>query len=154
MGTGGVRSASLTALVNPNGPDTTYRFEYGADTTYGSTTPETAVGSGFDELPATAELSGLPSGVTYHFRVVATNVHSTTTGDDGTFTTTAAPTVRGQFVTDIGTGTATIFASISPNGAETTYQFEYGLTDAYGSLAPAAPAASGRRKADRSPECA
>jgi hypothetical protein len=142
-GQGAVGSATLTALVNPKGPDSTYHFEYGTGTTYGSTTPETALGSGFDELPATADLAGLPSGVTYHFRIVATNAHGTTTGDDATFTTTAAPLITGQFVGDIGPSSATIRASINPNGLETSYQFQYGLTGAYGALSPAAPASIG-----------
>lgn len=39
------RSAVFSAVVNPNGAPTTAHFEYGLDTSYGSTTPEQAVGS-------------------------------------------------------------------------------------------------------------
>jgi hypothetical protein len=150
-GAGAVGSATLAASVNPKVPDTTYHFEWGTDTTYGTTTPETALGSGFDELPAMANLAGLPSGVTHHFRVVATNAHGTTISGDATFTTTAAPSVRGQFVGDVGPDSATINASINPNGAETTYRFDYGLTAAYGSVTPAAPGSVG---SGRSPQIA
>ena len=142
-GEGGLDSATLTAQINPQGFDTTYHFEYGLDTTYGASTPETALGSGFDDLTAPASLSGLSPGKTYHFRVVATNAHGTATGDDATFATTPPPSISNEAVFDIGQDSATVHAWINPNGEETAYQFEYGATDAYGSVTPATPASIG-----------
>src|SRR4051794_33285474 len=49
--TGGVRDvgttgATLTASVNPHGATTSYKFEYGTSTSYGSSTPTTGAGDG------------------------------------------------------------------------------------------------------------
>jgi sugar lactone lactonase YvrE len=142
-GSGGLNTATLSAVINPQGPATTYHFEYGLDTNYGTNTPETTLGDGFDDLPATADISGLSPNSTYHFRVVATNEHGTTTSTDATFTTNPAPSIAVESATDVGQTSATIHAQINPNSQETTYQFEYGTTTAYGSATPAAPTSIG-----------
>ena len=90
-GKGGLGSATLTAQVNPQGADTAYHFEYGLDDGYGSSTPETPLGGGFDDLTATATVSGLESGTTYHYRVIATSAAAESAGPDQTFTTLSAP---------------------------------------------------------------
>ncbi len=140
---GGPRSATLTAQVNPQGADTAYHFEYGVDDGYGSSTPETALGGGFDDLTATATVSGLESGRTYHFRVVATNANGTSEGADTTVVTSPPPSISGQSVSGVGQDAATLHATINANGVATTYQFEYGPTAAYGSLSPPTPASIG-----------
>ncbi len=142
-GDGGVGSATLTGLVNPRGFETSFHFEYGLDDGYGSSTTETALGGGFDDLSATAAISGLESGRTYHFRVVATNAGGTSTGEDATVRVTPAPSISGLSVSDVGHDRATLHAWINANGAATTYQFEYGPTAAYGSVSPALPASIG-----------
>jgi hypothetical protein len=92
----GQTDATLQAQVAPNGRETTYQFEYGPTTAYGSSVPAPAgaVGSGEGpvQVPA-AELSGLTVGATYHFRVVANNAFGTVDGPDHTFTTLAAALV-------------------------------------------------------------
>jgi len=85
-------SATLTGAVNPNGLSTTYYFEYGTTTSYGSKTAETDAGSGTDEVSVNADLTGLSEGTTYHFRLQATNSAGTNYGDDATFTTTTTTT--------------------------------------------------------------
>ncbi len=92
--TGGVMSitsisAKLWGTVNPNGTSTTYYFEYGTTTDYGSTTLDVSAGSGTDAVIVTADISELDPETIYHFRLVATNDASMTTGTDCTFTTTA-----------------------------------------------------------------
>jgi hypothetical protein len=42
---------------------------------------------------------------------------------------------------------ARLTGSVDPNGAQTTYQFQYGTTNAYGSVTPAATVAGNARKA-------
>ena len=66
-------AATLAGTVNPNGSATTYRFEYGTTTSYGSQSPVVDAGSGSGDEPASTDLTGLAPGTTYHFRVVATN---------------------------------------------------------------------------------
>lgn len=79
--------ATLYATVDPNGSETTYRFEYGFDTSYGRSTPEQSAGAGMDGGIVRASVSGLAPGTTYRYRVVATNVHGTTRAEYRTFTT-------------------------------------------------------------------
>ncbi len=81
--------AKLGALVSPGGIETSYRFEYGATTAYGQTTPfpEGNVGEGIASHAVWAAASGLAPGTTYHYRVVATNELGTAVGPDQTFTT-------------------------------------------------------------------
>jgi hypothetical protein len=47
-------TATLTGTVNPNGSDTTYRFEYGTSTGYGSQTAKLDAGSGTAAVQVTA----------------------------------------------------------------------------------------------------
>ena len=81
-------SATLNGTVNPNGEATTYYFEYGVDTSYGSTTSSSSAGSGTSAVSVNAPISGLISDTTYHYRLVATNIQGTSYGDDKTFSTT------------------------------------------------------------------
>ena len=78
-------SVDLVAQVNPRGAATTYRFEYGTTTSYGSSTPVQNAGSGTSPVTAAVHLSGLSPNTTYHWRVVAENVAGTTTSRDHTF---------------------------------------------------------------------
>jgi hypothetical protein len=84
-------TAVLAGLVDPNRSQTTFRFEYGTDTGYGSSTPVDSAGAGPRGVPAVKAITGLAPGTTYHFRLVATNASGTTEGADLTFTTAAAP---------------------------------------------------------------
>lgn len=80
-------SAELTAQINPGGLGASYRFEYGADTGYGTSVPipDGQVGNGFGDVTVAQPIEGLSPGVTYHWRVVATGVDGTNTGVDHTF---------------------------------------------------------------------
>jgi hypothetical protein len=83
-------SADLTAQVNPGGGETTYHFEYGATTSYGQDTPESAsIGADDSGHQASAHIQGLQPGTVYHYRIVATNPQSLggTPGPDQIFTT-------------------------------------------------------------------
>lgn len=83
-------SAKLNGVVDPNGSATTYRFQYGKSTSYGTQTPTApATGSG-KHISVSATVSNLTSGTTYHYRLVATNSKGTTFGSDKQFMTAAA----------------------------------------------------------------
>jgi hypothetical protein len=81
--------ATLNGSVNPEGQSTTYKFDYGTSTSYGSSVPSPAgsAGSGTSTVNESATLNGLRSGTTYHYRIEATNATGTTNGPDQTFTT-------------------------------------------------------------------
>ena len=83
-------TATLNGTVVTDGA-TTYHFEWGTTTAYGSRSPETSVTGGGPSGKAVSErIAGLQPSTTYHFRLVATNADGTTTGSDMTFTTPAA----------------------------------------------------------------
>jgi hypothetical protein len=86
-----VDSARLTATVDPNGTATTYHFEYGTTTRYGSTTPLQSAGTGTSAVPVSAVISGLAARTTYRWRLVATNAAGTARGRNRTFTTARLP---------------------------------------------------------------
>jgi hypothetical protein len=83
-------SATLNGTVNPDRLATTYHFEYGTTNAYGASTPSTDAGAGAADVPASAALSGLTPGTTYHYRLVATNAGGTIPGADMTLTTLPA----------------------------------------------------------------
>jgi predicted outer membrane repeat protein len=84
-------SATLNATVNPNGDDTTAKFEYGTTTAYGNEAVIVlASADGTMDQTATANLTSLLPFTTYHFRATATNSKGTTDGTNGTFTTLEA----------------------------------------------------------------
>jgi hypothetical protein len=86
-------STTLNANVNPKGFATTFHFEYGLDTSYGTSTPvpDRGLGAANTDVLASVSLAGLQAGHTYHYRIVATNANGTTNGPDKTFTTFATP---------------------------------------------------------------
>jgi hypothetical protein len=90
----GQTTAKLNGSVFTNGLPTSYYFEYGKTTAYGSTFPAppgTNLGNGPGYNYTWNNISGLVPGTIYHYRVVATNATGTSYGADQAFTTTAAP---------------------------------------------------------------
>ena len=79
--------ATLAAQINPLGRDTSYRFEYGTSTGYGTSVPvpDGDIGSGRSDVSVSALVEGLSPGATYHYRVVASNVLGVADGPDRVF---------------------------------------------------------------------
>ena len=141
--------AQINGSVNPNGLSTSYHFDYGRSATYGSSTAAASAGSGSGAVQVHVTLSGLTSGMAYHYRLVATNAVGTANGNDMTLTTgTQAPvTILPSAITapagDITSTSAQLEGSVNPNGLSTTYHFEFGLTIDYGDSTPLADAGAG-----------
>lgn len=130
----GPTSATLGGAVNPNGRSTSWFVEYGPSTSYGSRSSSRSIGSGTAPVAVAVTVSNLSPGVTYHFRLVATNSLGTTRGADSTFVTTGAPlaaTGPVSFAT-LSLTTARVNGTVNPRGLPTTWWFEYGRTNAYG----------------------
>jgi hypothetical protein len=89
----GTTSASLTGGIYPNGLDTAYYWQYGTTTAYGGQTTSADAGSGSAPAGAPGQLTGLTSGVTYHYRLVASNTAGTAYGYDQVLTTSSATNV-------------------------------------------------------------
>ncbi len=85
--------ATLNGTVNPNGLAATYYFQWGTTTSYGNTTTSTSAGSGTTAVAESASLASLTGGITYHYRLVATNSDGTSYGNDFTFTTLCGTTI-------------------------------------------------------------
>lgn len=85
----GETAARLRGEVNPYGLDTTYHFEYGTTTNYGSTTEIASAGDGRETKLVNDALAGLATDTTYHYRIVATNSKGAVHGPDRTFTPVA-----------------------------------------------------------------
>ena len=79
--------ATLKGSIVPNARPTTFHFEFGSTTAYGSSTPEASAGAGFGPVDVEAAIAGLKPGKTVHYRLVATNGDGTAAGADATFKT-------------------------------------------------------------------
>jgi uncharacterized protein (TIGR02145 family) len=81
-------ASTLNGEVNPNGASTTVTFEYGPTTAYGTevAAPQSPI-SGSVPFNVSIGLSGLTTGITYHYRVKAVNSGGTTYGRDRVFAT-------------------------------------------------------------------
>ncbi|HET8953897.1 MAG TPA: fibronectin type III domain-containing protein [Solirubrobacteraceae bacterium] len=87
----GPTSASLRSRIDPNRGVTTYHFEYGLSSSYGSRTPERSAGSGDSPVAVAETIEGLQPYRRYHFRVVATNEAGQRVSRNRTFTTSRQP---------------------------------------------------------------
>lgn len=137
-------AAVLSGSVNPQGESTSYRFEYGSTSSYGSSTPAQTVGADSSDHVVSTAIAGLQPYTTYHFRILASSGAGTVYGEDLTFTTAAlkaeAQTGPPGGVTRTG---ATLTGTVNPNGAPLTYHFDYGTTTSYGSSTAEQSAGSG-----------
>jgi hypothetical protein len=81
-------TATVTAVVSPNNQATTYYFQYGTSTTYGSQTIAAAVPAGTVPVTVSATIQGLEARTIFHYRVVATHGNTAPQpGADGSFMT-------------------------------------------------------------------
>jgi hypothetical protein len=90
----GSSAADLNGTVSPNKESTSYHFDYGTTTSYGSVTP-TGSASGNASKNVSNTVTGLAANTTYHFRLVASNPSGTARGQDMTFKTSAPGTPPG-----------------------------------------------------------
>jgi hypothetical protein len=101
-------------------------FQYGTTTDYGSRIDVEAA-----DGPVSAPVTDLSPNTTYHFKLFS----DAGDGDDVKFTTAPnpkPPAVGNQRATKITTTSAHLSATLNPNGAATTYYFQYGRTTRYG----------------------
>jgi len=103
-GASGISSGGVTlnGTASPYGKPTTAYFQYGLNTSYGTSTTAQDVGSGNSSQSITFDVSGLSPGTSYHYRTVVTNPDGTYYGDDQTFTTS---TLAAQLISPINGST-------------------------------------------------
>jgi Tol biopolymer transport system component len=127
-------SARISGSVNPEGTATTYQFQYGTTTSYGSVEPVSPQSVGSDSTPheVSVQLTGLSLGTTYHYRLVATGANGTSYGQDRNFKT-SGPSVIGGSASKEAQNSLTVGAYIETGELDTHYQVEYGTSNSYGS---------------------
>jgi len=131
-------SATIHGSVKRNGKPTTYHFEYGETTSYGSSTAVASVVAEQEEV--SAELSTLSAGTTYYYRLVAENENGPNYGEDRVFSTSpAVDGVQTSAATNVLGTEATLNGLLEPNGFDAHYWFEYGTSEAYEARSPGPP---------------
>lgn len=88
-------TATVNGTVSANNTDTSYYFQYGTTTAYGSQTPTQGPVKGNADRRVSADLTGLAPATTYNYRIVATNADGTVNGANMTFTTAPAYAIPG-----------------------------------------------------------
>jgi hypothetical protein len=138
-------TATLTGTVNPNGRPTTWYFDYGTTRSYGTKTAAQSAGSGTSTVGVSTTVSGLRTGRSYHFRIVATSDAGTSRGKDRTVVLVGAPTVVTRSPSSVSTSKANFRGRVTPNGQSTSWYFEYGTSTGYGAKTSVRRAGSGTR---------
>jgi hypothetical protein len=129
----GTTNATLRGTVDPNGLSTTWWFEYGRSTAYGSRTGAHGAGSGTAERSVSLALGRLSVATTYHFRLVAQNASGRRYGADRTFSTAGPPAVQTEPAQAVGFDTVQLMGALDARGRAATWWFEYGTSSKYGS---------------------
>lgn len=129
-------SAYIEGDVDPNGCITTYYFEFkktiGGSWAKGSTLN---AGSGSSSIPVFESKSGLSPETKYEYKLIANNALGELTAGPESFTTPPKsespkpPTVTTEAASGVTANGATLNGSVNPNGASTTYKFEYGTKE-------------------------
>ncbi len=146
--------ATLNAAVNPENEKTTYFFEYSTSETEVLAhkgirvegAPPAPGLEGFGGQGATANATGLSLDTPYYYRVIAENAQSETEGKPAegeieSFTTSpTAPMASTGATSEVGQSSANVTGTVTPEGAETYYYYQYGPTTEYGqSTSPEGP---------------
>ena len=147
-------TATLKGVLNPHHPFEagTYEFTYeqsssectGPAGPHGElpfkTVPVPAAASTeATPQPVSAPLTALQPGATYTYCLLQRNAASEQAALSApeTFTTPSAPpAIEGEFASSIQETAATLNAQVDPDGAETSYHFQYGTTESYGQSTP------------------
>jgi sugar lactone lactonase YvrE len=83
-------TAELAGTISPHGGPTSYYFQYGPTTAYGSTTVPVNAGAGPGPKNVFATITHLTPSTVTHYRIVTTSSAGTASGADRTFTTASA----------------------------------------------------------------
>jgi hypothetical protein len=150
--------ATFHGTVDPNDSTPTgsgtARFEYTSDPAtdpdpdwrLAPLHPEIPVDPSVEPVPVSARAFPLEPGTEYRVRLVAMRgapLGGSTRSSEALFSTdAAAPTIASSGATP-GATSAILRGRIHPQGQPTTYRFEYGLTDSYGSVVPVPDGAAG-----------
>ncbi len=121
-------SATFNGMVNARGFSSAASFQWGTDgNSFPNTIPVTqGTVNGNTLIPVTAPVAGLVEGVTYYFRLVATNVGGTVVSGTQSFTALTAPTAQTGDVYAISTTRVFVSGTVNAQGSQASVSFEYG----------------------------
>lgn len=128
---------TLHGLVNPGGKETHYYFEWGVTRECREHSERLYAGSGSEPVAVSQTVrftEGVSAGTTIYYRIVAvgsaepTGVEDHAYGENHSFEA-PGPRVTLEPATDIASKKVTLNATINPEGAETTYYFEYASSE-------------------------
>jgi hypothetical protein len=152
----GATTAKVDAIVNGIGQPTSYAVQYDLASSQWCETDGDSGGAAHstpsqplaftdsNDHDVSVVVTGLIAATDYCADLVATNASGSEDGGQLDFTTlTAKPTVATGPATDVGPMKATLTSAVNPSGLATTWHFEYGTTENYGSSTPSAGAGSG-----------
>ncbi len=138
----GTTSATINGkLDRPTTGSITVDFQWGATTSYGNVASSTLNA----DRTFNANLSGLSTSTTYHYRSRATNAGITYYGPDQSFTTgtgiSAAPLVTTTYSYNPTSNSVTLYGTLGDKGtaSSASLAFDYGLTSSYGTTVTATP---------------
>jgi hypothetical protein len=143
-------TATLNGTLYTGTVTTTWQFQFGTTTNYGSTTTLETVPGSTKPIAVSATLKNLTPGTTYHFRLAALQQSAPyatpVVGQDMVFSTpdsagsTGPSGVPGVAVTQPATATnttvATLNGTVNTQKFDVLWRFEYGTTTNYGTLTP------------------
>jgi hypothetical protein len=138
-------TATLEGSVNPGGTSVTscvLEYRVKGEATYSHTAPcsQTLPLTGSEPVAVSANVTGLTASTIYEYRLTASNANGSNHSLSQTFTTAPAvdslTTGLAEGVTPTG---ATLTGSLSPDGSDAHYYFQYGTSVSYGSTSPAPP---------------
>jgi hypothetical protein len=138
-----IESEKLETSIYPCDLEAHYYFEYGTSASYGHRTAESGVAAAWGAVEASTTISGLQHNTPYHWRVVVRTSNGTFDGVDHEFSIPYDPEIREEQASQVFDTRASLGGRIQPAGMETTYWFEYGPTNAYGTITEEASAGSG-----------
>jgi hypothetical protein len=108
-------SAKLNGSIDPDGHATTWYFEYGTTTSYGSKTPSVVIAASGNTAAVSVSVGSLVANAAYQYRLVAANTDGTVYGANLSFTT-PGPTLSVSRKA-ISYGGLVVVSGAVPNGA-------------------------------------
>jgi hypothetical protein len=127
-------SSVVYGTINTFGIPCLYYFDYGPTTAYGNESIHMTIDSNLTTLNVSDTLFNLVPTTLYHYRLVSSNYHGISKGNDQEFITTAdnAPIVTTDSSNSISAYSEVVYGTINTFGSSCSYYFDYGTTTSYG----------------------